>query len=89
MSDPTGYEPAKIWTMAGDNGGTFASVNRPTAGATYDKDLPVGRHPLQLYSQGTPNGVKITIMLEELLLLGHSGAEYDAWICRIGRACCH
>ena len=83
MSYPTGYEPAKIWTMAGDNGGTFSSINRPTSGATHEKDLPVGRHPLQLYSQGTPNGVKITIMLEELLLLGHSGAEYDAWICRI------
>ena len=83
MSYPTGYEPAKIWTMAGDNGGTFSSINRPTAGATHEKDLPVGRHPLQLYSQGTPNGVKITIMLEELLLLGHSGAEYDAWVCRI------
>ena len=83
MSYPIGYEPAKIWTMAGDNGGTFSSINRSTAGATHEKDLPVGRHPLQLYSQGTPNGVKITIMLEELLLLGHLGAEYDAWVCRI------
>ena len=83
MSYPTGYEPSKIWTMAGHNGGTFSSINRPTAGATHEKDLPVGRHPLQLYSQGTPNGVKITIMLEELLLLGHSEAEYDAWVCRI------
>ena len=83
MSYPIGYEPAKIWTMAGDNGGTFSSINRPTAGATHEKGLPVWRHPLQLYSQGTPNGVKITIMLEELLLLGHSGAEYDAWVCRI------
>ena len=83
MSYPTGYEPAKIWTMAGDNGGTFSSINRPTSGAKHEKDLPGWRHPLQLYSQGTPNGVKITIMLEELLLLGHSGAEYDAWVCRI------
>jgi GST-like protein len=69
--------------MEGDTGGTFASINRPTAGATYDNDLPVGKHPIQLYSQGTPNGVKVTVMLEELLLLGHSGAEYDAWLCRI------
>ena len=83
MSYPAGYEPAHIWTMEGDTGGTFASINRPTAGATYDNDLPVGKHPLQLYSQGTPNGVKVTVMLEELLSLGHSGAEYDAWICRI------
>ena len=83
MSYPAGYEPAHIWTMEGDTGGTFASINRPTAGATYENDLPVGKHPLQLYSQGTPNGVKVTVMLEELLSLGHSGAEYDAWICRI------
>ena len=83
MSYPVDYEPAHIWTMEGDSGGTFASINRPTAGATYDNDLPVGKHPLQLYSQGTPNGVKVTVMLEELLLRGHSGAEYDAWICRI------
>ena len=83
MSYPAGYEPAHIWTMEGDTGGAFASINRPTAGATYENDLPVGKHPLQLYSQGTPNGVKVTVMLEELLSLGHSGAEYDAWICRI------
>ena len=83
MSYPAGYEPAHIWTMEGDTGGTFASINRPTAGATYENDLPAGKHPLQLYSQGTPNGVKVTVMLEELLSLGHSGAEYDAWICRI------
>jgi GSH-dependent disulfide-bond oxidoreductase len=83
MSYPANYEPAQIWTIAGHNGGTFASINRPTAGATYEKDLPVGKHPLQLYSQGTPNGVKITVMLEELLSLGHLGAEYDAWICQI------
>src|SRR5207245_7559745 len=66
------------------SGGTFASVNRPIAGPTHEKELPVGRHPLQLYSQGTPNGVKVTVMLEELLALGHEGAEYDAWLIRIG-----
>ena len=83
MGYPDGYEPALIWTMDGFNGGTFDSINRPTAGTAYEKELPVGKHPLQLYSQGTPNGVKITVMLEELLSLGHSEAEYDAWICRI------
>jgi GST-like protein len=84
MSDPQGYVPPKVWTWNRANGGRFASINRPVAGPTHDKDLPVGRHPMQLYSLGTPNGVKVTIMLEELLALGHSGAEYDAWLIRIG-----
>ena len=84
MSDPQGYVPPKVWTWNRANGGRFASINRPIAGPTHDKDLPVGRHPMQLYSLGTPNGVKVTIMLEELLALGHSGAEYDAWLIRIG-----
>lgn len=77
------YVPPKIWTWDTSNGGHFASINRPLAGATHDKDLPVGRHPLQLYSLGTPNGVKVTVMLEELLALGHTGADYDAWLIRI------
>lgn len=77
------YTPPKVWTWNKENGGAFASINRPTAGPTHDKELPVGKHPLQLYSQGTPNGVKVTIMLEELLALGHKGAEYDAWLIRI------
>jgi GST-like protein len=81
MSD---YVPPKVWTWNKSNGGQFANINRPIAGPTHDKDLPVGRHPLQLYSLGTPNGVKVTIMLEELLALGHSGAEYDAWLINIG-----
>jgi GST-like protein len=81
MSD---YVPPKVWTWDKSNGGQFANINRPIAGPTHDKDLPVGRHPLQLYSLGTPNGVKVTIMLEELLALGHSGAEYDAWLINIG-----
>jgi GST-like protein len=81
MSD---YVPPKVWTWNKSNGGQFANINRPVAGPTHDKDLPVGRHPLQLYSLGTPNGVKVTIMLEELLALGHSGAEYDAWLINIG-----
>ena len=84
MNAPTDYVPPKVWTWQKPNGGQFESVNRPIAGATHDKELPVGRHPLQLYSLATPNGVKITIMLEELLALGHSGAEYDAWPIRIG-----
>ena len=84
MSDPQGYVPPKVWTWNRANGGRFASINRPVAGPTHEKDLPVGRHPMQLYSLGTPNGVKVTIMLEELLALGHSGAEYDAWLIRIG-----
>jgi GSH-dependent disulfide-bond oxidoreductase len=77
------YEPAKIWEWNKENGGQFANINRPIAGATHDKELPVGKHPLQLYSLGTPNGVKVTVMLEELLALGHSGAEYDAWYINI------
>ena len=77
------YTPPKVWQWDRNNGGTFANINRPIAGATHDKELPVGRHPLQLYSLGTPNGVKVTILLEELLALGHSGAEYDAWLIRI------
>jgi GST-like protein len=77
------YAPPKVWTWDKPNGGRFANVNRPIAGPTHDKDLPVGHHPLQLYSQGTPNGVKVTVMLEELLALGHSDAEYDAWLVRI------
>ncbi len=78
------YTPAKIWTPpAAANGGQFASINRPTAGATHERPLPVGKHPLQLYSLGTPNGVKVTILLEELLALGISGAEYNAWLVRI------
>jgi GST-like protein len=73
-----------VWTWNKENGGRFANINRPISGATHDKDLPVGRHPLQLYSLATPNGVKVTVMLEELLALGHSGAEYDAWLIKIG-----
>ena len=82
MSDAE-YVPPKIWTWNRENGGRFANINRPIAGPTSEKELPVGRHPLQLYSLGTPNGVKVTVMLEELLALGHSGAEYDAWLIRI------
>jgi GST-like protein len=77
------YTPPKVWTWNKANGGTFASINRPIAGPTHDKELPIGKHPLQLYSLGTPNGVKVTIMLEELLARGHKGAEYDAWLIRI------
>lgn len=83
MSDATDYVPPKVWEWNKENGGRFANINRPIAGATHDKDLPVGKHPLQLYSLATPNGVKVTVMLEELLALGHSGAEYDAWLIRI------
>jgi GSH-dependent disulfide-bond oxidoreductase len=83
MTDSAIYEPAKVWEWKKENGGKFANINRPIAGATHDKDLPVGRHPLQLYSLATPNGVKVTVMLEELLALGHSGAEYDAWLIQI------
>jgi GST-like protein len=83
MDASPGYVPPAIWTWKKDNGGRFANINRPTAGPTHDKELPVGRHPLQLYSLGTPNGVKVTVMLEELLALGHAGAEYDAWLVRI------
>jgi GST-like protein len=84
MSSTTEYTPPKVWQWNKENGGRFANINRPIAGPTHEKELPVGRHPLQLYSLGTPNGVKVTIMLEELLALGHSGAEYDAWLIRIG-----
>ena len=83
MGDTT-YEPPKVWTWDQESGGQFASINRPIAGPTHDKELPVGTHPLQLYSLATPNGVKVTVMLEELLALGHSGAEYDAWLIQIG-----
>ncbi len=83
MANSSSYTPPKIWSPNKENGGRFASINRPTAGATHDKELPVGRHPLQLYSLGTPNGVKVTVMLEELLAAGHCGAEYDAWLIRI------
>lgn len=83
MAEESGYTPPKVWTWDQESGGRFASINRPIAGATHDADLPVGEHPLQLYSLGTPNGVKVTIMLEELLELGESGAEYDAWLVNI------
>ncbi|HET8748645.1 MAG TPA: glutathione-dependent disulfide-bond oxidoreductase [Ramlibacter sp.] len=79
MTEPA-YTPPAVWTWNKESGGKFASINRPVAGATHEKELPVGRHPLQLYSLGTPNGVKVTVMLEELLALGHAGAEYDAWL---------
>ena len=81
MSD---YTPPKIWTWKQGNGGQFANINRPVAGSTHDKDLPVGKHPFQLYSMGTPNGQKVTIMFEELIEAGHTGAEYDAWTINIG-----
>ena len=84
MSSSSDYVPPKVWAWNKENGGKFASINRPIAGATHDKELPVGRHPLQLYSLATPNGVKVTVMLEELLALGRTGAEYDAWLIRIG-----
>ena len=83
MDDSSRYTPPTVWTWNQGNGGRFASINRPIAGPTHDKPLPVGRHPLQLYSLATPNGVKVTVMLEELLALGHGGAEYDAWLIRI------
>ena len=83
MAQGPDYTPPKVWTWVKPNGGTFASINRPIAGPTHEKELPVGRHPLQLYSMGTPNGVKVTILLEELLALGHVGAEYDAWLISI------
>ena len=83
MSDISAYTPPAIWTWHKANGGRFANINRPIAGATQDKALPAGRHPMQLYSLATPNGVKVTVMLEELLALGHRGAEYDAWLIRI------
>jgi GST-like protein len=83
MTETTEYVPPKVWTWDKPSGGQFASINRPIAGPTHDKELPVGRHPLQLYSLATPNGQKVTMMLEELLALGHTGAEYDAWLIRI------
>ena len=83
MNDTAPYTPPKIWIWDKANGGQFANINRPIAGATHDKALPVGKHPLQLYSLATPNGVKVTMMLEELLALGHAGAEYDAWLIKI------
>ena len=84
MTDSPDYTPPKVWSWNRANGGRFANINRPVSGPTHEKELPVGRHPLQLYSQGTPNGVKVTVMLEELLALGHREAEYDAWLIRIG-----
>jgi len=84
MSEADGYTPPKVWTWEKESGGRFANINRPIGGPTHDKELPVGKHPLQLYSLATPNGVKVTVLLEELLALGHSGAEYDAWPIRIG-----
>ena len=78
------YTPAKVWEWNTESGGRFANINRPIAGATHDKELPIGKHPMQLYSLGTPNGVKVTVLLEELLALGHAGAEYDAWLINIG-----
>ncbi|MBX9910876.1 MAG: glutathione-dependent disulfide-bond oxidoreductase [Beijerinckiaceae bacterium] len=84
MTDSNDYVPPKVWVWEKASGGAFANINRPIAGATHEKELPVGKHPLQLYSLGTPNGQKVTIMLEELLALGHGGAEYDAWLIKIG-----
>ncbi|MFZ2106847.1 MAG: glutathione-dependent disulfide-bond oxidoreductase [Roseiarcus sp.] len=83
MNDAAEYTPPDVWTWNKPSGGAFSNINRPISGPTHDKELPVGRHPLQLYSLATPNGVKVTVMLEELLELGHSGAEYDAWLIRI------
>jgi len=85
ITDVSAYEPPKVWTWNKENGGRFANINRPIAGPTHEQELPVGRHPLQLYSLATPNGVKVTVMLEELLALGHDGAEYDAWLIDIGK----
>lgn len=84
MTEKNSYTPPKVWTWDTESGGRFASINRPIAGATHDKELDVGKHPMQLYSLATPNGVKVTVMLEELLAKGHSGAEYDAWLINIG-----
>jgi GST-like protein len=83
MTDQPAYVPPKVWTWEKGGGGTFSNINRPIAGPTHEKELPVGRHPLQLYSLATPNGVKVTVLLEELLALGHTGAEYDAWLIKI------
>lgn len=85
MTENSDYVPPKVWTWEQPNGGAFASTNRPIAGAMQDAELPVGKHPFQLYSMGTPNGVKVTVMFEELLAAGHSSAEYDAWLIRIGK----
>lgn len=85
MTDANDYTPPKVWTWNKDNGGQFANINRPIAGPTHDKELPVGKHPFQLYSLATPNGVKVTILFEELLELGHKAAEYDAWLIRINQ----
>ena len=84
MADAPEYTPPKVWSASKPSGGTFSNINRPVAGSTHQRQLPIGPHPLQLYSLGTPNGVKVTILLEELLALGHSGAEYDAWLINIG-----
>jgi len=84
MADTSTYTPPRVWQWDKESGGRFASINRPIAGATHEKELPRGKHPMQLYSLGTPNGIKVTILLEELLALGHSGAEYDAWLINIG-----
>src|ERR1700761_3139288 len=83
MPNDHDYVPPKVWVWDKENGGQFASINRPIAGATHEKVLPIGKHPLQLYSLATPNGVKVTLLLEELLALGHAGAEYDAWLIAI------
>src|SRR5437899_12143306 len=84
MSEQSAYTPPRVWTWNKENGGRFANINRPIAGPTHEKDLPVGRHPLQLYSLATPNGVKVTVMLEGLLALGHTSADYDAWLSNTG-----
>ena len=84
MSDSSSYVPPKVWTWDAESGGKFSNINRPIAGPTHEKELPVGKHPMQLYSLGTPNGVKVTVLLEELLALGHEGAEYDAFLINIG-----
>ena len=84
MTGTPDYKPPKVWTWSNPSGGKFASTNRPIAGPTHESELPVGKHPLQLYPLGTPNGVKVTILLEELLALGHKDAEYDAWLIKIG-----
>jgi len=83
QNQPAGYEPEEVWAWEEGNGGRFANINRPTSGATQDKELPIGEHPIQLYSLGTPNGVKVTVLLEELLEAGHADAEYDAWMVNI------
>ena len=85
MTEATDYVPPKVWTWNKENGGRFAAINRPISGSTSEKELPIGKHPFQLYSLGTPNGVKVTVMFEELLAAGHTGAEYDAWLINIGQ----